>query len=194
MRRILTVMAAMVTGLAVFPSMAQAPPAAAEPAPAKPISATLGLVAFPAKGQTKETQSKDDSECYAWSKDDTGVDPLAPPAPAPAAATTQPQQTAAAKEEPHGGRLRGAARGAAAGAVIGEISDDDAGEGAAIGAAAGVVAGGRQERRAQAQAQQQAAQQQQATAAQAQQAAADQKAMFNKGFATCLESRGYTVK
>jgi hypothetical protein len=188
MRRILTIAATVATGLALE-SGAQAPPAT-DSAPAKPISTTLGLVVFPAKDQTKETQATDETSCYAWSKQQTGIDPFATPASTPA----QPQTAAAPEQKAGGERLRGAAKGAAAGAVIGEIADDDAGEGAAIGAAAGVVAGGRQKRKAEAQAQQQAAAQQQEAAAHAQQATADQKAMFNKGFTACLESKGYTVK
>jgi hypothetical protein len=66
---------------------------------------------FPAKSQTRDQQATDETECYAWSKQQTGVDPFAAP-----------------------------------------------------------------------------------TAAQTKQVTADQKAMFNKGFAACLEARGYTVK
>jgi len=190
MRRILTIAATVATGLALE-SGAQAPPAT-DAVPAKPVSTTLGLVVFPAKGQTKETQATDETSCYAWSKEQTGVDPLAAPASTPAPA--QPQTAAEPQQKAGGERLRGAARGAAAGAVIGEVANDDASEGAAIGATAGVVAGGRQQRKTQAQAQQQAAAQQKEAAAQAQQATADQKAMFNKGFTACLESKGYTVK
>jgi hypothetical protein len=190
------------TGLAVFVAFAgshafaqTAPPPAAAAAPKLP-STSLGIVVFPAKGQTPDLQGKDESECYAWSKGQTGVDPLAPPAPAPQpaqAAAAQPAQPAA--EQPADrSRLRGAARGAAAGAVIGEVANDDAGEGAAIGATAGVLKGGAEKRHAQAAAKQQAAQQQQAATQQSQQATADQKALFGKGFGTCLEARGYTVK
>jgi len=152
-------------------AMAQAP--AATPPASKPLSTSLGMVVFPAKGQTAQQQSQDEGECYAWSKGQTGVDPMAPP-PAPAQAAAQPAQQAPAAD---GSRLRGAARGAAAGAIIGEVASDDAGKGAAIGATAGVVAGGRQSRKNQ----QQAASQQQLD-------------LFKKGFAACLEPKGYTVK
>ena len=82
-----------------------------ESTPATPLSTTLGLVVFPAKNQTKDQQATDETECYAWSKQQTGIDPFAAP-----------------------------------------------------------------------------------TAAQTQKVTADQKAMFNKGFAACREARGYTVK
>lgn len=76
---------------------------------------------YPAKGQSAEQKSKDDSQCLAWAKQDTGIDPAA-------VATAQPVPTG-----PQGERLRGAARGA----VVGEIVSDDAGAGAAVGALAG---------------------------------------------------------
>jgi YMGG-like Gly-zipper len=189
MRTITAITATGIAGLLAFTAQAQTPPTR-ESTPATPLSTTLGLVVFPAKNQSKDQQATDETECYAWSKQQTGIDPFAAPTATPAPAPT----AAAAEQKPGGERIRGAAKGAAAGAVIGEIANDDAGEGAAIGATAGVVAGGRQKRKAEAQAQQQAAAQQQQAAAQSQQAAADQKAMFNKGFSACLEARSYTVK
>lgn len=162
----------------------------ATPPPSKPISTSLGMVVFPAKGQTAQQQSQDEGECYAWSKGQTGVDPMAPP-PAAQPATQPAAQPASAAD---GSRIRGAARGAAAGAIIGEVADDDAGKGAAIGATAGVVAGGRQSRKNQQQAAQQSAQQQQQATQQQQAASQQQKDLFKKGFAACLEPKGYTVK
>jgi hypothetical protein len=105
------------------PAFAQAP--APAPAASKPISTSLGVVAFPAKGQTQQQQSQDEGECYAWAKGQTGVDPMAPP---PAAAQPSAQPAAQPAHGADGSRLRGAARGAAAGAVIGEVADDDAGK------------------------------------------------------------------
>jgi uncharacterized protein YcfJ len=169
-------------------AVAQAP---ATTAPAsKPLSTSLGLVVFPAKGQTAQQQSQDEGECYAWSKGQTGVDPMAP-APAAAAPAAQPAQTAPAAD---GSRVKGAARGAAAGAIIGEVANDDAGKGAAIGATAGVLAGGRQSRKNQQAAAQQATQQQQQAAQQQTAAQQEQLGLFNKGFSACLESKGYAVK
>lgn len=165
------------------PSQAQAAP------PTKPLSTSLGVVVFPAKGQSAQKQSQDEGECYAWSKGQTGVDPMAP-----AAATPPPGQAAAEQPGRDGSRLRGAARGAAAGAVIGEVANDDAGEGAAIGATAGVLAGGRQSRQQKKQAAEQAEQQQQQVAQQQQAASNEQLDLFRKGFAACLESKDYSVK
>ena len=47
-------------------AVAQAP--VTPPAASKPISTSLGMVVFPAKGQTPEKQFQDEGECYAWSK------------------------------------------------------------------------------------------------------------------------------
>jgi hypothetical protein len=153
------------------------------PAPAKSLSTSLGVVVFPAKGQSAEKQSQDEGECFTWSKSQTGFDPMNPAASAP------PVQAAAPPPPPPSGqRVRGAARGAAAGAVIGEVANGDASEGAAVGATVGVLKGGAEKRKQQAAAQEQAAQQQQ------QAAVNEQAALFKKGFGACLESKGYTVK
>ncbi|MGY1458364.1 hypothetical protein ACW5F0_06925 [Luteimonas sp. A534] len=77
--------------------------------------------AYPGKGQSAEQQGQDDSQCLAWAKQDTGIDP------------TAVAGTPTAPKGPQGERIRGAARGA----VLGEVVSDDAGTGAAIGALAG---------------------------------------------------------
>lgn len=161
------------------------------PSGTKSLSSSLGVVVFPAKGQTADKQSADEGECFTWSKTQTGFDPMNPAASAP----PPPQQAAAPPPPPPSGqRVRGAARGAAAGAVIGEVADDDAGKGAAIGATVGVMKGGAEKRKQAAAAQQQAAQQQQQATAQQQAAINEQAGLFKKGFGACLESKGYTVK
>jgi len=168
--------------LGSFAALAQTPPA-------KSLSASVGVVAFPAKGQDAQKQSQDEGECFTWSKTQTGFDPMNPAASVPA-----PPPAQAAAPPPSGQRVRGAARGAAAGAIIGEVADDDAGKGAAIGATAGALKGGAEKRKQQAAAQQQAAQQQQQVTAQHQAAIDEQASLFKKGFGACLESKGYTVK
>jgi hypothetical protein len=159
-------------------------PAAAPPASAAPKPATLGLAVYPGSGQDAAKQGQDESECYAWARQQTGIDPTAAPAPAPAA------------EAPKGGAVKGAARGAAKGAAVGAVSDErhigdegslDAGEGAAAGAAAGAAKGRRAQKKAGKQAESQAQQ-----AAQTQDAAT--KDTFKKAWGACLEGRGYSVK
>ena len=159
------------------------------PPPAKSLSASVGVMAFPAKGQDAQKQSQDEGECFTWSKQQTGFDPMNPQAsapPVPAAAPPPPP--------PSGQRVRGAARGAAAGAVIGEVANGDSSQGAAVGATVGAMKGGQQKRQQQAQAQQHAAQQQEAAVQQQQAAVNEQANLFKKGFGACLESKGYTVK
>jgi hypothetical protein len=165
--------------------LAQAPPPAGGPAEAPVVSpASLGLFVYAAKNQDKAQQQKDEGECFAWAKQQTNIDPLAPPAP-----PQQAQQPA--KQGPDGSAARGAARGAAAGATVASIADEDTGDGAAKGAAVGAVRGKRKAKKEQKQAAQQAQQQ-----AQQQTQALDQekKATFNKAFGACLEGRGYSVK
>lgn len=155
-----------------------APPAATPPAapPAgKPLSASLGVVVYPAKQQDAGKQSQDEFECYNWAKGSTGYDPMNPPKQEPVVAET-----------PKGGRVRGALRGAAAGAAIGEVASNDADKGAAIGATAGVLRGGQQQRHAQAAAQEQAE-------AQTAEAKKQQLDGFKKGFSACLQGRGYSA-
>jgi Glycine-zipper domain len=154
----------------------QQPATPTAPAPAKTMSQSLGVMVFPAKGQTAEQQGKDEGDCYTWAKQQTGYDPIAP-APPPAAAAAPAQK---------GGAVKGAAKGAAGGAAVGAIAGDT-GEGAAIGATAGAVKGRSQQKKANAAAQQQAQQ----TAQAAGQAQLDQ---YKKAFSACMEGKGYTAK
>jgi hypothetical protein len=97
-------------------------------------SAVAQQVVYPAKGQSKQQQQKDEAECHQWAVQNTGVDPTKPTqqAAAPAPATTPTGTTP-------GAGARGAARGA------------------------GAMAGRAQSRRQNAAQQQQASQQQQQT-------------------------------
>ncbi len=126
---------------------------------------------YPAKEQSAQQQGTDDSQCLAWARQDTGIDPAA-------VAAAPPPQTG-----PQGERLRGAVGGAAGGAVIGEIVDGDAGKGAGVGATAGVLVGGARSRR------NQAAQAQQAQTSKTQ--AID---TYYRAYAACMQGRGYTVQ
>ena len=131
-------------------------------------------IVYPAKGQSAAQQSKDDSQCYSWARQNTGIDPAA------VASTPVPQETGPAVGG--GERVRGSLRGAAGGAAIGAIAGD-AGAGAGIGAIAGTMVGGRRER--------------QARDARNQQAVGQQQEMihtFYRAYGACMEGRGYTIK
>lgn len=129
-------------------------------------------VVYPAKGQSKQQQGRDDGECYGWARQSTGIDPahLTPPAQATGPATGG------------GERAGGALRGAAGGAIIGGIAGD-AGEGAAIGAVVGTMAGGRRAR-----------QNQEAQNQQAQGQYQQQINTFYRAYGACMEGRGYTIR
>lgn len=142
-----------VTGLILLASIASAQPSTTT----KSLSTSLGIMVFPANGQTSSKQSQDEGECFSWSKTQTGYDPMNPSASVQSVQTTQ---TAPAPQQ-GGQRVRGALRGAVAGAVIGEVADDDSRRGAEIGATVGVLKGGAERRRQKAEAKEQAAQQEQ---------------------------------
>jgi hypothetical protein len=134
---------------------------------------------YPARNQSPQQTELDKAECAMWSKQQTGFDPTAAAAPVPGAPPPSPQ----------GGVVRGAAGGAALGAVGGAIGRD-AGKGAAIGAATGALFGGFRQRGRR-------MEQEEAYAAQTQQQAQQYnqaRATYERGFAVCLEGRGYTVR
>jgi hypothetical protein len=143
----------------------------------------LGLYVFPAKGQTADQQKQDESACYAWAKEQSGIDPAAVNANPDSA-----KKAAGAKADTatQGAGVRGAARGAAGGAVVGAIAGD-AGTGAGVGAVVGVASGRRAKKQAKKQAEQQAVEQANAQAA-------GTINTFKKAFSACIEGKGYTVK
>jgi hypothetical protein len=148
-----------------------------------PQASAGDIMAYPAKGQSPETQQRDEYECYAWAKQKSGYDPARPP----------PQTAQAPAPQPQGQRhvIRGAARGAAVGTVVGAIKDeDDLGDSALAGAAGGALIGGfrrRDQRRAR---RSQNHQQQQQVSAQYDR----QRDDYNRALAVCMEARGYVVR
>lgn len=142
-------------------------------AEAQSISSSIGIVPYPAKGQSPQQQSRDEGECYGWAKQQTGIDPVAT-----AAAPTKQEGPAVGGGE----RVSGAARGALGGLAIGAIAGD-AGKGAAIGAVGGTMVGGHRARQNKAAKEQQAEQNKSATLQH-----------FNKAFGACMEGRGYNIK
>ncbi len=138
------------------------------------------MIIYPSKGQTQEQQEQDQFQCYNWAKGQSGFDPMAPPT-----TKTAPPP----KEEPKGGVGRGAVRGGLTGLAVGAIAGD-AGKGAAIGAASGGLIGGM--RRKDQNAQEEAAKQQWAQKEASQYQTGRNN--YNRGYAACLEGRGYTVK
>ncbi len=140
------------------------------------VTAKVGLYVFPAKGQDAAQQDKDESDCYTWAVQQSGVDPINPPK----------VEAAQVPTGPDGAAIGGAARGAAGGAAIGAICGD-AGKGAAIGAVAGAMRGRRASRVGHAM--EQAGNDQAATQEQA-----NLMNNFKKAYSACLEGKGYTIK
>ena len=152
--------------------------ALAGPAAAQSVSAQLGLVVYPSNKQDAAQVAKDEGECHAWARTNTGIDPANP------MAGVQVQAPPPPGGPPAGG---GAVRGAARGAIIGEIADEDTSDFAAAGAVIGMARGARQR-------QAQAAQAQQQQQAQTQAIAQERMGLFTKAYSACMESRGYSVK
>jgi hypothetical protein len=140
------------------------------------VAVNADMYVYPAKGQNKEQQDKDEYECHNWAVEQTGVDPMK--------LAESASSTTESTVSTSGSTVSGAARGAALGAIGGAIAGD-AGKGAAIGAAAGGLLGHRQARK-QIDAQHEAEEQQKAQMSKA----LDQ---YDKAYATCLQGRGYTV-
>lgn len=180
----------------VAPAWAQAQ---APAAPAWSPSKDIGVFVFGRSGQSADQQLKDESECYGAARQQTGIDPKAPPPAGKTAEQKQAEQKAAAQnaDTPSGGGAKGAARGAAGGAAIGAIAGD-AGKGAAAGAVAGTMRGRAQQKQASAAAQKEAA----AKAAAQQKAEEDRTKLahaegldaFQRAFSACMDARNYSVK
>lgn len=138
------------------------------------------LVIYPSNGQSSEQMEQDKFQCYSWSKNESGFDPMA----IPTASAPPPQ-----KEAQKGGVVRGAAGGAVAGGVLGAITGNTK-RGLKIGAATGAVTGGvrrsnqtkRETGKRQDWEQQQSNQYMQG------------RNNYNRAYSACMEGRGYSVK
>jgi hypothetical protein len=69
------------------------------------LAKSVGLYVFPAKNQTADQQSKDESECYKWAIQQSGYDPI----------NSTRVIAAPVDKSADGTALVGAAKGAAAG-------------------------------------------------------------------------------
>ena len=131
---------------------------------------------YPKNNQTPEQQQKDEGECYAWAKNQTGFDPMA----TPRATEPAPQVESRSAD---GTLLRGAARGAAVGAILG--NSDDAKKGAAAGAAISGMR--RRDRQRQQQNDRDRWEQEQAAIY------AEKRNNYNRAFKGCMEARDYSL-
>ncbi|WP_284615936.1 glycine zipper family protein [Aquabacterium humicola] len=172
--------------LVLLPALVALPVQAQAPAGAR---GATGQVVYPARGQSAHQVDQDRYACHDWARQQSGFDPMQP---SPTAAT--PALPAATGDTGATASLAGIAQGAAGGAALAEIAERDAGKGAAVG----VFGAGLRQRAQQQQALagQQAAQQQQLALQQQQQqsARAQQRGLYERAFAACMEARGYVVK
>ncbi|HSM05700.1 MAG TPA: glycine zipper family protein [Longimicrobiales bacterium] len=172
----------LVAGLVLLGLPVHAQVASTTPPPPKPTLAELGMLIYPAQGQTPEQQADDAEACSIWAETETGIVLTTG---TPDAAAAGEAAAAQAEQATRGAAVGGAARGAVAGVAIGAIAGN-AGKGAAIGAAAGAMGGLSARRSAIRQAETAGAQQAQA----GNQALVDQ---FKRAAQVCLQGRGYTV-
>ena len=136
-------------------------------------------IVYPSQGQSNEQVEKDKYECYNWSKQQTGFDPMQVPT---ATSAPPPKQS-----EGHGA-VGGAARGALGGLAVGAIAGDKK-KGAKIGAVSGVLVGGMRRNDSQ----KQNKKQQQQWEKQQTSNYANQRNNYNRAYSACLGGRGYTV-
>jgi len=143
------------------------------------LSLAQDPIIFPAEGQSQEQMEKDKFSCYQWAKNETGFDPMQ----TPAGSAPPPQQQTGERQA-----LKGAALGAGVGALVKRSGSRS--KGAATGALVGGVLGGARQSRQMRQ-DEQAKQQWEAEQADAY---AQKRNTYNRTFAACMESKGYTVK
>jgi hypothetical protein len=142
------------------------------------------MVIYPSQGQSNEQMEQDKFQCYSWSKNESGFDPMALPT------TSEPPP---AKEAQQGGVARGAVRGTLAGGAIGAIagnSKSDTRTGLRAGAATGALVGGmRRNNQVRKEDQQRKNWEQQQVNQYAQ-----GRTNYNRAYAACMEGRGYSVR
>jgi hypothetical protein len=142
-----------VTPLATAQSAAPppAPPAQAAAAPAAPAwspSKSIGVFVFAKNGQDADKQLKDESECNGAAKQQSGIDPQAPP-PAPITAEQkQAAQTGGCQCSTSTGHACSGCRERRGWGSCDWGYRGDGGKGAAIGATAGTMKGGMTQRSA----------------------------------------------
>ena len=161
------------------PMLAQSEPVALAEATTR-AKQKLGLIVYPAKGQTPELQAADEQACHAWAQQQMA------PSRRPDADSAAKAGKARADSATQGAAVKGAAGGAGGGALIGAAAGD-AGKGAGVGAIAGALRGRRARREAEQQAEQQAR-------AQAEARANQESGTLRKAMTACLQGRGYTVQ
>jgi hypothetical protein len=144
--------------------------AAAICAPARAAIDLAALEVSARKGQTADQTRRDRYECHNWAVEQTGVVPLAAPAPDEA-----DEDERARRAERMSRVLSGAAIGAGLGGLVRSVQRKNTSNGALAGAAVGAVVGA-------------------ATGRSQEQTAEDEEASnYLRALSACLEGRGYSV-
>ena len=142
------------------------------------------MVIYPSKGQSNEQMEQDKFQCYSWSKNESGFDPMA----LPTASEPPPE-----KEAKKGGVAKGAVLGTLAGGAVGAVagnSKSDTRTGLKAGAATGAVVGGvRRNNQTKEEDKKQKDWEQQQTNQYKQ-----GRSNYNRAYSACMEGRGYSVK
>ena len=142
------------------------------------------MVVYPSQGQSNEQMEQDKFQCYSWSKNESGFDPMALPT-----ASEPPPAKAAPKGGVASGAVRGTLLGGAVGAIAGN-SKSDTRTGLKAGAATGALVGGmRRNSQVREEDQQRKNWEQQQVNQYAQ-----GRTNYNRAYAACMEGRGYSVR
>jgi outer membrane lipoprotein SlyB len=148
-------------------------------------AAAQDLVVYPAGGQSDEQMEKDKFECYSWAKGQSGFDPMQMP-------TASSPAPAKGDKSVAGGVVGGGVLGGIGGAVIGGIAGGKsaAKKGAAIGGLSGGAIGGMHSssQNKEANAKREKWEREQVNQYM------QQRNLYNRNFAACMEGRGYSVK
>ena len=166
-----------------LPRLAGAALLVCSPAVAAAQSPAPSMVFAPQRGQDARQQQQDYTNCSRWAVETSGYDPrtgrgTSPPPP-------PPNQRVVGS----GAMVRGAVPGAAVGALGGAIGGD-AGKGAAIGAGVGALFGGLR-RASEIQAERQAYEHE---VSQYDRVLANGQVNYDRAFASCMTSYGYTAR
>jgi len=151
-------------------------------APVQSTAAAQSYV-YPQRGQSPQQQQQDYTNCSRWAVEQAGFDPRS------GRATSAPPPPPDSKVVGSGAMVRGAAGGAALGAIGGAIGGN-AGKGAAIGAGVGAVFGGLR-RHSEIQEEKEAHQRE---AAMQRNVIENGQANYDRAFAACMTSYGYSVR
>ena len=138
------------------------------------------IFAYPNQGQSQEQQQRDEFECFNWSKQQSGFDPMA----VPTASARRPQDQSTGP-----GVLGGAAVGGGAGALGGAVLGGKAKKGAKIGAVTGGLLGGMKSQKQNKKNKQARQNWERQESAKYQQA----RNNYNRAYSACMSARDYTI-